>query len=187
MQKARVRWILRQMGKERLTLMRGIVAATALARGAAAALVFVAFVLIAQPALALTTTLGNAYAVDPLTGAAIEGYDAVSYFTETVPQPGRPEFECYWAGVPWFFSSAANRDVFAHSPEIYAPMFGGYATMSVARGYLSVGNPRIYVVLAGRLFLFYSSGNKEAFLISPRDAYKKAEENWAVLRNEPGF
>ena len=103
-------------------------------------------------AAAVSSSLGSSYAVDPLTGAALDGYDAVSYFAESAPLPGRPEFEYHWAGVPWYFATAANRDAFATSPETYAPMFGGHATMSVARGYLSIGNPRIFVVLAGRPF-----------------------------------
>ena len=162
------------MGKQRLTLLRALALALAL-------------ILPAVPAGALTLSLSSAYAVDPLTGAALEGYDAVSYFTDAAPLPGRPEFEYYWGGVPWYFSTAANRDVFASSPETYVPMFGGHAAMSMARGYLSTGNPRIYAILAGKLFLFYSSGNKEAFLIAPRDAYLKAQEQWSVLRKDAGF
>ena len=162
------------MGKQRLTLLRALALATAL-------------ILPALQADALTLSLNSAYAVDPLTGAALEGYDAVSYFTEAAPLPGRPEFEYYWAGVPWYFATAANRDAFATSPETYVPLFGGYAAMSMARGYLSIGNPRIFSILAGRLFLFYSSGNKEAFLIAPRDAYLKAEEQWSVLRKDAGL
>ena len=146
-----------------------------------------ALFLAVSPAGALTLSLSSAYAVDPLTGAAMEGYDAVSYFTETTPQAGRPEYEYYWQDVPWYFATAANRDVFARSPEVYVPMFGGYAAMSMARGYLSTGNPRIYAILAGRLFLFYSNGNRDAFLISPRDAYIKAEEQWNVLKSDAGF
>ena len=162
------------MGKQRLTLLRALALALAL-------------ILPAVPAGALTLSLSSAYAVDPLTGAALEGYDAVSYFTDAAPLHGRPEFEYYWGGVPWYFSTAANRDVFASSPETYVPMFGGHAAMSMARGYLSTGNPRIYAILAGKLFLFYSSGNKEAFLIAPRDAYLKAQEQWSVLRKDAGF
>ncbi len=163
------------MGKERLTLLPRV------ARQAAAACAVLLVFLLGLPAWATTSSLDSTYAIDPLSGTALEGYDPVSYFIEPTPLAGRPEFEYYWAGVPWYFATAANRDVFIRSPEAYVPVFGGYATMSLARGYLSNGNPRIYTVLAGRLFLFYSSGNKEAFLLSPRSAYQKAQENWSTL------
>lgn len=118
---------------------------------------------------------------DPLSGVALYGYDPVSYFTEDVPLHGRPEFEHEWGGVVWMFASAANRDVFLRHPEVYAPQFGGYGLMALSRGYLSEGNPRIYAILAGRLFLFYSTSNREAFLLSQRAAYRDAAMNWKRL------
>ncbi len=116
--------------------------------------------------------------VDPLSGVALNGYDAISYFTDAEPMPGLPELEFYWRGVPWYFSSAANLEVFARDPEIYAPQFGGHATMSLARGFLSDGNPLIYQVLDNRLYLFYSFGNREAFSLADKTARVKATATW---------
>jgi YHS domain-containing protein len=118
---------------------------------------------------------------DPLSGVALEGYDAVTYFTDNEPRVGSPDYEYYWGGVPWYFVSAANRDVFMRSPEIYAPQHGGYCEMSLARGYLSDGKPQIFLVKGVKLYLFYSSANRDAFLLSPRDALDKANGNWAQL------
>ena len=53
------------------------------------------------------------------------------------------------------------------SPEIYAPQYGGHGAMSVARGFLSDSDPQIYTVFKQRLYLFYSAGNREAFLLAP--------------------
>lgn len=129
-------------------------------------------------------TLSNAIVIDPLSGVAIGGYDVVSYFTEEEPLVGRPEFEYVWRGVPWYFANAANRDVFAGSPAIYAPQFGGYGLMGLARGYLSEGNPRVYEILGGRLFLFYSSSNKDAFMLSQKAGYERAAQSWSVLSQD---
>ena len=118
---------------------------------------------------------------DPLTGVAIDGLDPVSYFTEPEPLPGKPDYEYDWSGVPWYFASAANRDVFIRAPTVYAPQFGGHGAMSLARGYLSDGNPRIYAIVAKRLYLFYSSGNKDAFLLAPAPALKDASAHWQEL------
>jgi YHS domain-containing protein len=118
---------------------------------------------------------------DPLTGVALEGYDPVSYFTEPQPVPGLPDYEYYWGGVPWYFASAANRDVFMRAPEVYAPQHGGYCEMSLARGFLSDGKPSIYVIDKMKLYLFYSAANREAFLLSRADALAKAETNWPLL------
>ncbi len=118
---------------------------------------------------------------DPLTGIAIDGWDPVSYFADPEPQKGSPENEYVWQGVSWYFSSPANRDVFIRNPEIYSPQFGGHCGMSMARGYLSDGNPTYYVLHRQRLYLFYSAGNRESFLLEPDSAASKAAKAWVEL------
>ena len=137
--------MMRQIGKQILTLA--------------------AILVLAGPAPAQSVV--NTIVTDPLTGVALDGYDPVTYFIEPVPRPGSPDHVAYWGGVPWYFASAANRDVFARSPEIYAPQHGGYCEMSLARGFLSDGKPQFYVVDRMKLYLFYSAANREAFLLSP--------------------
>jgi len=155
--------MMRQICKQILTMSGALALLWALAAGA-----------LAQ---SLVTTI----VTDPLTGVAIDGYDAVSYFTESEPLPGSPEFEYYWGGVPWYFASAANRDVFMRNPDVYAPQHGGHCEMSLARGYLSDGKPRIYVIEGMKLYLFYSAANREAFLMGPGEALDKASANWTEL------
>lgn len=121
------------------------------------------------------------FVTDPLTGVAIEGYDPVSYFIDREPRQGRPDFEYVWSGVSWYFVSAANRDVFARNPTTYAPQFGGHCLMSLSRGYLSDGKPRLYLIEALRLYFFYSTANRDAFLMSKSEALKLAEANWQNL------
>jgi YHS domain-containing protein len=146
-------------------------------------LTMLAFVLpllgMAGPALAqsIVTTI----ITDPLTGVAIDGMDPVSYFTEPAPLLGRGDYEFSWSGVVWHFATAANRDVFAKAPEIYSPQFGGHGAMSVARGFVSDADPSIYAVYKERLYMFYSAGNREAFLLAPAEAATKAEANWPAL------
>ena len=118
---------------------------------------------------------------DPLTGLAIGGMDPVSYFTEPAPLPGKAEFEYNWMGAPWLFASAANRDVFARNPEIYAPQYGGHGAMSMARGFVSDADPMIFTLFKQRLYMFYSASNREAFLLAPDAAALRGEEQWQVL------
>jgi hypothetical protein len=121
------------------------------------------------------------FVTDPLTGVAIEGYDPVSYFIDREPRLGLPDFEYVWSGVSWYFVSAANRDVFARNPTTYAPQFGGHCVMSLSRGYLSDGKPRLYLIEALRLYFFYSTANRDAFLMSKSEALKVAADNWQYL------
>lgn len=118
---------------------------------------------------------------DPLTGLAIGGMDPVTYFTESAPLMGKAEYEVEWMGAPWLFATAANRDVFERHPEIYAPQYGGHGAMSMARGFVSDTDPKIFTVFKQRLYHFYSASNREAFLLSPDAAALKGQEHWQVL------
>ena len=140
-----------------------------------------AAILLPASAFALVSNLNLSIVTDPLTGVAIEGYDPVSYYTADVPQKGEPGYEYDWHGVPWYFASAANRDEFISNPEVYAPRFGGHGAMSLARGFLSDGNPHIYIVFRNRLYLFYSAGNRDAFIMSGNPIIARAEESWKKL------
>ncbi|MCB1518168.1 MAG: hypothetical protein KDJ19_11200 [Hyphomicrobiaceae bacterium] len=131
----------------------------------------------------LDTPLIGPYLTDALTGVALSGYDPVSYFTAGEPQMGSSELEFYWQGVSWYFASLANLENFRRAPEFYAPQFGGHGAMSMARGYLSQGDPQIYLVLDDELFLFYSAGNKIAFQEIVNSARLDARQNWARLRD----
>lgn len=158
--------MMRQICKQILTILAWVVLAAALSTAARAD--------------SLVTTI----VTDPLTGVAMDGYDPVSYFTGGDPQQGNPDYEYDWGGVPWYFASAANRDVFSRNPEVYAPQYGGHCLMSLSRGYLSDGKPRLYVVDALKLYFFYSAANREAFLLSRSDALAAAAKNWPALAKD---
>jgi hypothetical protein len=138
-----------------------------------------AVALLALPARA--DSVVTAIVTDPISGIAINGYDAVSYFLGPAPLEGKPDYEYYWGGVPWYFANAANRDVFMRSPEFYAPQFGGHCVMSISRGYLSDGKPMLYAVEAMKLYFFYSTGNRDAFLMSRATTLEAALSKWPEL------
>jgi YHS domain-containing protein len=142
-------------------------------------LTIVAWLMLAATARADAIT--SLVVTDPLTGVAIDGYDPVSYFVEREPQMGRPDYEYVWQGVPWYFASAANRDVFMRNPTVYAPQYGGHCLMSLSRGYLSDGRPLLYLIEGLKLYFFYSTANREAFQMSKAEALSTAAANWQYL------
>jgi len=160
--------MMRQKRKQNLTITRLLVA-----------LWVSAWLAVSVPVSA--AALVDAIVTDPLTGVALEGYDPVSYFTEPEPVQGLADFEYQWGGVPWYFASAANRDVFMRNPEVYAPQFGGHCVTSLSRGYLSDGKPRLYLISGMKLYLFYSVANREAFFKSEETSLKEANSGWARL------
>lgn len=113
---------------------------------------------------------------------AINGYDTVSYQRQSIAQLGDSNYQVEWAGSTWYFANIENRDLFAASPESYAPQFGGYDPVGISEGYTNPTNPEIYSVKAGQVFLHYT--------IEYRDYWEKdratnlilANSNWAFLR-----
>jgi YHS domain-containing protein len=155
--------MMRQIRKQTLTMLLGVGLLAAVLPGARA------------------DGLDGLIDTDPLTGVALDGFDPVSYFTEADPLPGLPDYEYDWQGVPWYFANAANRDVFMRNPEVYAPQFGGHATTALSEGYLSDGDPRLYLVVAQRLYLFYSPATRDGFIASPGRVIEAASKHWAAF------
>ena len=97
------------------------------------ALVFLAGLLLAIGAVAPHAATTERIVADPHTGLALYGLDPVTYFTEGEPKAGESAFEYQFGGVIWRFVNEGNRAAFVANPEIYAPRFGGYDPVGVAR------------------------------------------------------
>ena len=119
--------------------------------------------------------------VNRYSGLAIEGFDPVAYFTESIATPGLPEFEAREAGAVWRFRNPGNRASFAAHPEIYGPQFGGYDPVDLGRGVTYAGNPRLWAVVGQRLYLFGAEENRDAFAAEPARFLKNAAERWPAL------
>lgn len=118
---------------------------------------------------------------------AIGGFDAVSFFSGSRPRKGRAEFSHDWNGSKWYFSSAANQELFRQSPEKYAPQFGGYCAWAVSQGYAADGDPNVWKIVNGKLYLNYNRRIKEKWEAEQRILILKAEKNWEELNmKKPG-
>jgi hypothetical protein len=114
-------------------------------------------------------------------GLAIEGFDPVAYFTDSVAVQGLPEFEAAQAGVVWRFRNEGNRASFIAHPEIYGPQFGGYDPTDLVRGVTYAGNPRFWLVAGQRLYLFGREQSRDAFAADPERFLKEAQTRWPAL------
>jgi YHS domain-containing protein len=135
--------------------------------------------------LALATAL-PALAISPVNkslfgGVAIDGYDPVAYFTDAKPVEGKKDFTFDWKGATWRFASAANRDLFAKTPEKYAPQYGGYCAYAVAKGTTAGIDPAAWTVRGGKLYLNYDSDIQQKWLQDPDGYIAKADVNWPKM------
>jgi YHS domain-containing protein len=127
------------------------------------------------PAGAATT---ERLVVDRHTGLALYGFDPVAYFTDAEPLIGRPEFELSFAGAVWRFRNEGNQAAFRDRPDVYMPGFGGYDVLAVGRGAPVPANPRYWLVIGGRLYLFESPAARDAFAVDPGKAVAAAQARW---------
>src|SRR5205814_6594394 len=119
--------------------------------------------------------------VNRYSGLAIEGFDPVAYFTESMVAQGLPDFEAREAGAVWRFRNEGNRASFVAHPEIYGPQFGGYDPVDLGRGVTYAGNPRFWLVTGQRLYLFGREDNRNSFAADPARFLKDAKARWPTL------
>jgi YHS domain-containing protein len=128
--------------------------------------------------LLLTEFSGIAFGKPPVDDAAIKGYDTVAYFNSGKALKGNGSFTFKWHGMTWYFSSKENRDLFAASPEKYAPQYDGYCAWAMTEARKAITDPEVWKIVDGKLYLNCS---REAYEKWSRDIpgnIKKADANW---------
>jgi len=139
-------------------------------------------------ALALVSALAftPAWAVEPIqTGwfsdVAVDGYDVVAYFDQGKPVKGTDEFSTKWKGAEWHFASADHLARFTSDPEGYAPQYGGYCAWAVAHNDTATGDPQLWTVYNGRLYLNYNADIKQKWVQDKDALIREADGYWPGL------
>jgi YHS domain-containing protein len=119
---------------------------------------------------------------------ALSGYDPVSYFPEggSDPSPGQPSLSASHEGRVYRFESEENRRRFLAQPARYEPQYGGWCAYAVAHGYKYEVDPESFLVVDGRLLLFYRGAMGDAKAEFEREGAQQgvaqADQNWPALR-----
>lgn len=138
-------------------------------------------------ALSLAIVALSVEALEPINapkGVALEGYDAVAYFTAGKPVKGSEEFETAWRGAKWRFASAESMKAFASSPEKYAPQYGGYCAWAVSRNYTADADPNAWRIVDGKLYLNYNARVQKEWSRDIPGNITKGDVNWPGLLND---
>jgi YHS domain-containing protein len=114
---------------------------------------------------------------------AIKGYDPVTYFTESKAKKGKQEFAVYHNGINYYFSSAANKELFKKEPNKYEPQYGGWCAYAMGNDGTKVEvDPETFKVLNGKLYLFYNKFFTNTLKSWNKDEARlknNADANWA--------
>ena len=110
------------------------------------------------------------------------GYDVVSYFTDSKPVKGKQTISTDFQGLLLYFSSHENKRKFLDDPEKYLPKYGGWCAYAIGNAGKKVDvDPFSYTIENGELYLFYKSyfnDTREKWIENHKDLKTKAENNW---------
>ena len=110
---------------------------------------------------------------------AIEGYDAVNYFTENKPAKGDEQFSFNYKGKQWHFKNQKHLDLFSANPQKYAPQYGGHCAWRMGIDGKGVyGNANIWTIVDGKLYLNYNNEVKRRWVKDIPGFIKKADGFW---------
>jgi YHS domain-containing protein len=134
-----------------------------------------------QIAQAMTPAASNA----DKQGLMLRGYDPVSYFTGSQPAKGVPEFTATHDGVSYQFASAANRQAFQSNPTKYLPAYGGFCAMGAAMNKKLDGDPTLWRIVDGRLFLNVNMQANQRWTQDTSGFIRQADANWPSIKAVP--
>lgn len=148
---------------------------------ATAALVSAALIGATAPAQAadeLNVVPGLSIAGAPL---ALHGYDPVAYFTAGNPVRGTDALVHVHDGAAYRFSNAAHLDAFKRDPDRYMPQYGGFCAYGVSVGKKFDGDPTLWKIEDGKLYLNLNEEIYATFLKDVDGNIEKAEGNWPKI------
>lgn len=115
-------------------------------------------------------------------GLALQGYDPVAYFTQHAAVKGDKKIAASAAGVLYYFSSVANKELFLKDYKKYEPQYGGWCAYAMGATNEKVEiDPETFKVVDGKLYLFFHSWTNNTLPKWNKDEAKlkkQADSNW---------
>jgi len=135
------------------------------------------------PAFAVVPTSTSAVNTDEQ-GIALHGYDPVAYFTVGAPTKGNASFTAKYEGASYYFASAENLRKFKANPAAFAPQFGGFCAMGVALEKKLDGDPAVWKIVDGKLYLNVNADVSVAWQRDIPGNLEKANDFWPEIKGK---
>ena len=119
------------------------------------------------------------------TGLAIHGYDPVAYFEDGRPMRGNFQITASHLGATYWFANEQNQQKFTADPDRFVPRYGGYCAFGVAIGKKLTGDPEVWQIEAGKLYLNVNRDISAKFNEDLAGNLEKAEQNWPKVDDVP--
>ena len=117
-------------------------------------------------------------------GLAVHGYDVVAYFADAQPTVGRAEHSTVYNGATYRFANEGNLESFESNPEAYVPQYGGYCAYGVSVGAKFDGDPHLWRIVAGKLYLNLNGDIQRTWEEDIPANITKANRNWTRIASK---
>jgi len=114
---------------------------------------------------------------------SVQGYDVVSYHTDKRPQRGNGNYTATHDGATYQFSNKANMETFKANPAKYVPAYNGYCAYGVSIGKKFIGDPEVWRIVDGKLYLNLDNGIAVEWLKDVPGRIKTADAQWGEIKN----
>lgn len=137
----------------------------------------------------LTTLAGLIFSISAMAAdfaqstPAVWGYDVVSYHINKRPVRGSGHFTVDHDGATYLFSTLENKETFSNNPERYVPAYNGYCAFGVAKGKKFIGDPEVWRIVDGKLYLNLDSKIQDLWLAETESMIEEGDANWRKIRN----
>ncbi|MEP3045874.1 MAG: YHS domain-containing (seleno)protein [Roseibium sp.] len=118
-----------------------------------------------------------------VTGLALRGVDPVSYFTNGAPQDGNFAITEVHNGATYRFVSEESRETFKQDPEKYLPAYGGFCAFGTAMGVKVDGDPDLWKIVDGKLYLNLSPSIQERWNTDVPGFISTANTKWTEIED----
>ena len=115
----------------------------------------------------------------------VQGYDLVAYQTVGKPTRGNGHNVAVHDGISYQFASAENRKAFEANPAKYLPAYGGYCAFGVSVGKKFNGDPNVWKVVNGTLYLNLDKDIQKKWNEDVPGNISKADKNWGSIKDVP--
>jgi len=114
----------------------------------------------------------------------VGGYDVVSFHTSKRPLRGNGHFVSVHDGTTYLFATMDHKQAFDTNPEKYLPAYGGYCAFGVSVGRKFVGDPEVWRIVDGRLYLNLDVKAQVLWLKDVPGRIQTADKNWKRIKNK---
>lgn len=112
------------------------------------------------------------------------GYDLVSYHKGEKPVRGAGKNVVVIDGTTYLFASEENKKAFERDPERYLPAYGGYCAFGVAINKKFVGDPEVWKIVDGTLYLNLDKNIQSNWNQDIQGNITKADWNWTGIKDK---